>query len=434
MPTPEPTPAATPEPTPTPGPTPTVAPARQQAWAPAAFWTLAAGFGSGIENGAADAPGGTLGDGLPVASAYLSKPTNVAFLPDGRGLVLDRGHGVIRVDNHGVAATWAGQVLGTPAAPGVPVNQAEVRLLGTTASALPAEVAVSPDGSVWVVDGAGQLLLMPVASGRAYGLDLEAGKAHVVPLPAELGKPNGLSAAPDGTLVFTVVNQNKASITAHRYLYRLNLDGSVVVLAGSGSATGLIGEEGALLAEAPIAGPSAPHVDPDGNVWFSEVSTQLLTQQDSTTQSVSVARIMLVCLQDIEGFGGRRTAGRVYPMIGAGPRTPYSASTDVKSQVDQGDGLPGLQASVFKASSMAVTPEGHLVFLEPTLARLRLFDRNTGLVHRLAGPGPATEPDGPVPLAEGRLALPTYLAVDATGDILITDFSANRVRRVKTAP
>ncbi|MEB3205582.1 MAG: hypothetical protein VKP57_12895, partial [Candidatus Sericytochromatia bacterium] len=358
----------------------------------------------------------------------------LGVLPDGRLLVLDRGHGVIRVDEAGVAATWAGAVPGLAAAPDAPVAVRDVRLLGASGSNLPGEMAVGPDGSVWIVDGLGQLLLLPAASGSVYGLDVEAGLAYVVPLPVALGKPNGLGVGPDGSLVFTVANQNKAGVVVHRYLYRLDVAGGVTTLAGNGSATGIVDGDGLPLLETPIAGPSSPYVDRDGQVWFSEVSTQIVAQADGATQSVSVARVMMACLTDMHAFGRQYVAGRVYPVLGAGPRTPYSAKTDIKAQVDQGDGLPGLVATVFKASSLSMTPDGHFVYLDPTLGRLRLLDRQTGIVHRLAGPGPDAEPAQVVLLAEARLVLPTYLTVDQAGDIWITDFTANRVRRVRVAP
>lgn len=429
------TPSATPGVTPSPEPTPsaTPEPVRQQAWAPAALWLMDAGFGSGMEHGPSTAVGGVLGDGLPSVDAYLSKPAGLGVLPDGRLLVLDRGHGVIRVDD-GIARTWAGQVPGVAAAPDAPVPVQDVRLLGASGTNLPGEMAVGPDGSVWLVDGLGQLLLLPAASGSAYGRDVVAGLAYVVPLPGALGKPNGLAVGPDGSLVFTVANQNKVGVTVHRNLYMLDKSGVVTTLAGNGSAVGIVDEEGLPLLEAPIAGPSSPYGDRDGQVWFSEVSTQIVAQADGATQSVSVARVMMACLKDMQAFGRQFVAGRVYPMLGAGPRTPYSAKTDTKAQVDQGDGLPGLVATVFKASSLSMTPDGHFVYVDPTLGRLRLLDRQTGIVHRLAGPGPDAEPVQAVPLTEARLVLPTYLTVDLSGDIWISDFTANRVRRVRVAP
>lgn len=400
------------------------------AWPPASDWWVMDAVGREAENGPVDGPGGVIGDMLAPTSAYLSKPAGVAMLPGGRLLVLDRGHGLLRVVEEGVLKIWAGRPDGTQARLDKPVPAREVRLQGKTS---PGEIATALDGTVWIVDGEASLLVIPPTSGRRYGLDLVAGSAHVVPLPVELGKVNGMSCAPDGSLVFTVTKISNSSSTAHRYLYRLDMEGKVSVLAGSGAEGVLLPEDGVPFAEATISGPSSPFVDPAGNVWFSEVGKVAVPVADGGLTQIDVARVMVACVADMQAFGRTFVAGRVYPAVGAGPKTSYSARSDSKDAVDQGDGRPALLATVFKVSSISMLPEGHLVVTDPTLGRLRLLDRETGVIHRLAGPGGAIEP-GDVPIALARLALPTYLAADPAGIIWISDFGANKVRRVGRIP
>ena len=93
-----------------------------------------------------------------------------------------------------------------------------------------------------------------------------------------------------------------------------------------------------------------------------------------------------------------------------------------------GDGGPGSQASISVPYSVVVDAKGDLIFADGGNNRLRMVDRD-GIITTIAGNGTdATTGDGG---AATKAALePQHLAIDAAGNLYVTDDKTNRLRRI----
>jgi RHS repeat-associated protein len=103
---------------------------------------------SRIAGGGSPADG--VGDGGPATAAGLVSPVGLALTPDGRVLVVDSGHGLVRsIQQDGTIRSVAG---------GSPDGQTDG--LPATGSTLgqPAGVAVAPDGTLYVTDSSTQVV------------------------------------------------------------------------------------------------------------------------------------------------------------------------------------------------------------------------------------------------------------------------------------
>jgi sugar lactone lactonase YvrE len=153
---------------------------------------------------------GFSGDGGPAKAARLSKPYGAAVAPDGTLYIADTAnHRVRAVTPDGVIHTVAGN--GTPAGESGPVP-AGTR--GTAISlALPGELAVGRDGTVFIADGPA-FRVYGLAPDGSISLRLDASTGRGV-LDRPMGFPRGLAVSADGTLyVSDRENDRVVAITA----------------------------------------------------------------------------------------------------------------------------------------------------------------------------------------------------------------------------
>ena len=207
------------------------------------------------------------GDGIPATQAVLDNIFGVAIGPDGSLYIADIGHRrVRRVAPDGLIGTIAGNgdLGGNPE--GIPAVQAKIR---------PRDVAVAPDGSVYVIDA--QLpriyrigvdgLLTTFAGTNQTGFNgdgIPATQAQISPFAVEAG--------PDGRVYITEVGRNDNRIR------RVEPDGTIVTVVGTGTFVPF-SADGTLAPSATIDLPFGVAVAPDGrSIYFAERGNDLVRQ------------------------------------------------------------------------------------------------------------------------------------------------------------
>ena len=210
---------------------------------------------------------GYSGDGGPAIQAQLAGPAGVAVGPDGSLYIVDSGNNRIRrVGPDGIINTVAGRGEQGFGGDGGPATQAQL--------AFPFDVAVGPDGSLYIADSGNSRIrrvgpdgiITTVAgpgsrspycgSGYSGGGD-DGGPAT----QAELCSPNGVAVGPDGSLYI--------ADTLYNRIRRVGLDGIITNIANGTEWYGYSGDGGPAT-QAHLAGPRKVAVGPDGSLYIAD--------------------------------------------------------------------------------------------------------------------------------------------------------------------
>ncbi|MCL6613782.1 MAG: hypothetical protein K6U03_04055, partial [Firmicutes bacterium] len=203
------------------------------------------------------------GDGGPATEALLDWPSDVAVGPDGSIYVAEfYNHCLRRIAPDGIITIVAGT--GAPGYSGDGGPAIEARLYFPTA------VDVGPDGSIYLTDRGNHRLrrvgpdgiITTVAGTGMAGYSGDGGPAA----EAELNSPMGVAAGPDGSIYFTDY--------ANHSLRRIAPDGIITTVAGTGTA-GYNGDGGPASATM-LAWPARVAVGPQGKVYITDTYNSLI--------------------------------------------------------------------------------------------------------------------------------------------------------------
>ncbi len=201
---------------------------------------------------------GFSGEGGPATSAQLNAPQGLALGSDGSLFIADTNNfRVRRVDPNGIIATYAGGGGNNPG-DGLPATQATLPD--------PRDVAMGPDGSLYIVDTAAQRLrkvnpdgiILTVAGNGNPGFSGDGGFASA----AVLKFPQGVAVAPDGTVYIADTNNLR--------IRQVNTSGIITTVAGSGTVMPL--GDGGPATNAGLSVPIQVAVGPDGALYISDFS------------------------------------------------------------------------------------------------------------------------------------------------------------------
>ena len=98
-----------------------------------------------------------------------------------------------------------------------------------------------------------------------------------------------------------------------------------------------------------------------------------------------------------------------------------------------GDGGPATSASLYQPTGVAVDAAGNVFITDRGNNRVRKVDAATGVITTVAGTGTNGYSGDGGPATGADLAYPTAVAVDAAGDLFIVDLGNSRIRRVDAA-
>jgi RHS repeat-associated protein len=356
-------------------------------------------------------------EGGPATGAQLSYPLGVAHAADGSFYVADQGR-VRHVTHDGVIHTVAGcggkaaQCDGTigPGGGGygsAPFGAARVADVFTATNAAscipgappcvatrvaiqsPSDVAVGPDGSVYVADAYGAIyrvsadgsLVVAAGMGQWGGFSGDGGPA----LDAMIN-PSAIAVGPDGAIYIAEAYNSRVR--------RVGPDGIISTVAGDGT-DGYSGDGGAAVV-ASIGQPVGVAVGPDGTLY--------IASQHFVGASGSAGWIRSVGAD-----------GRIYTLAGNSQALLYSDNPDF-------DGLPATLASVLP-SRVAVAQDGTVYF--DTRQRMYRISPD-GTLLRVAGNDQAVDAgDGGLATA-ASLSSSQAFSVGPNGTLLVASSSSVR--------
>jgi DNA-binding beta-propeller fold protein YncE len=94
-----------------------------------------------------------------------------------------------------------------------------------------------------------------------------------------------------------------------------------------------------------------------------------------------------------------------------------------------GDGIPAVQAALAGPSGLAVGTDGTLYVADTFNGRIRAVDPASGVMTTIVGDGGEYRYQSPTEACSASLSRPSGIAVDADGNLFITDSDNHLVRR-----
>ncbi|MDK2123351.1 NHL domain-containing protein [Parachitinimonas caeni] len=287
-------------------------------------------------------------------------------------------------------------------------------------------------------------LCFPVAA-NAGGLVTIAGNAKIEPAVATdviLRRPTAVATDSKGNLYIA---------DTQRHMIR-KIDGATgksEVIAGTG-ALGFAGDNGpARLAR--FNSPEGIAVDAAGNVYVSDSLNQRIRRIDAATGIITT--IAGTEFADYRGDNGpAKQAGFNYPTGLAFDRTGnlYVADSynhrvrkiDMKSGIVtafagiqgdggfSGDGGPAIGAQLANPTAIAFDQTGNMFIADAANNRIRRVDAVSGLLTTYAGTGATGMGGDGIAATAANFDWPQGVAVDASGNVYISDSSNNRLRKI----
>jgi len=313
---------------------------------------------------------GPRGDNGPATNAFLSDPLGIAVDSAGSLYITDANDFRIRQVVAGAIATVAGDGIWGFSGDGGPASSAQLEE--------PVAVAVDSAGNLYIADYAQRIrqvsggAIATVAGDGAYGSGGDGGPAT----SAQLFGPTGVAADANGNLYIADVVNNRI---------RKVSNGAITTVAGNGT-QGFSGDGGPATS-AQLDLPSAVAVDPAGNLYISDWGNNRIRE-------VSNGVITTVAGSGTKGFGG--------------------------------DNGPATSTRINGAEGIAVDSAGNLYIADTGNNRVRKV--SNGVIATIAGIGtPGLSGDGG-PAASAQLNAPWGIAVDAAGEVYVSEQLNNRVR------
>jgi len=361
---------------------------------------------------------GFSGDNGPAASAQLNSPYGVAVDSAGNLYIADTQNNRIRKVANGVITTIAGTGTQGFSGDNGPAANAQLNL--------PAAVAVDSAGNLYIADTDNVRVrkvangaITTVAGNGKYGFSGDGGPAT----SADLSYPESVAVDSAGRLYIADWNNNRIRKVAN---------GVITTVVGGGTEIGGNGPS----TSAQLGYPSAVALDSAGNLYIADAESNLIWK-------VSNGAIAAVAGNGTQGFSGDSgpatsaqlsgplgvaadSAGNLYISDSGNNRVRKVTNGVITTVVGNGmggfsgDNGPATTAQLSFPAGVAVDASGSLYIADTNNQRVRKVAN--GVITTVAGNGMccASGPDN-VPATDGVLSQPFGLAVDAGGNLYISD-------------
>ncbi len=295
----------------------------------------------------------------------------------------------------------------------------------------------------WGVNGYG--IIRTLAGSAGVGYDGDGGAAT----SALLSIPLGVAVDGNGNVYFADSNNatvRKVSASS----------GIITTIAGSGPGSAGFAGDGGLATSARLSRPSDVAVDGTGDVYVADKGNHRIRKISAATGIIST--IAGTGVQGQSGDGGPATlaqlnapqgvavdsGGNVYISDGGNTIRMIRAATGLISAVAgtgtsgySGDGGPALSAQLNSVSGVALDASGNVFISDSGNCRIRKVNAATGVITTIAGTGSSpyfsAGDGGPAAAAQ---VCPAYVTVDAGGNVYLTDqpyYYSSRLRKISAA-
>jgi uncharacterized protein (TIGR03437 family) len=367
------------------------------------------------------------GDNIPAASAQLSGPTGLAVDSAGNLYIADAGNFRVRVVSNGIITTIAGNGSQGYSGDNGPAANAQFNGL--------ADLALDSSGNLYIADFYNQAIRMvshgtiaTVAGNGTYGIGGDNLRATSVPLAG----PSGVAIDSAGNLYIAEAYNNKI---------RKVSNGMIGTVAGTGAA-GFTGDKGqATLAT--LQQPTDVAVDSAGNLYIADWGNNRIRKVTAATGVIST----------VAGNGTKTFNGDIGGATSLGLTSPQHVAVDVAGNfyiVDTGrirkvangtattmagggspagEGGPAASAQLLSPEGLAVDAGGNLYISDQGTGRT--LKVSGGVLTKVAGGGnPGAANLDNIPAVDALLSTPYGVAVDPSADIYFADSTAARVRKI----
>ena len=313
------------------------------------------------------------------ATAAMMTPVGNALVGQGRVIFGDNGSGAIRVrriETDGTLGTVAGIGTGGFAGDGGPATSAELGVVFGVA-----------------FDGLGRMIISDPGNGRVRRVATDGTITSIAGNGAYGSTPDGFAATSDtlasaSDVAFDDMGRLVIADRLNLRVRRIELDGTLVTLAGNGSEG--YGMDGVPATTIPLVYPTSVAIDPQHRVLFADGCR--VRALDGTGTLTTVAGSPSAC-----GFGG--------------------------------DSGPATSAQLGAMTALAVDATGNLYIADAPNQRIRMV--SAGTITTIAGNGATGSVADGVAATAALLSNPTGVAVDSTGRVLIADAGSHKIRRVE---
>jgi uncharacterized repeat protein (TIGR03803 family) len=383
---------------------------------------------------------GYSGDGSPATSAGLLSPFAVAVDTAGNIYIADKDNYRIRKvgASNGIITTLAGN--------GIPVYSGDGSSATLAGLCFPTGVAVDISGNTYIAEYSSQRIRkVTAASGiistlAGNGTTTWSGDGGAAE-SSGLNMPYGVTLDASGNLyIADQSNQRIRKVSVST--------GIITTVAGNGTA-GYSGDGGAATS-AGLYNPSGVAIDASGNIYIAD-------KDNSRIRKVTASNGIITT---VAGNGSMGFSGDGSAATSAGLYNPFGIAVDASGNIFiadiynnrirkvtvgtgiittiagngtygySGDGSAAIAAGLYNPSSVALDASGNIYIADGGNQRIRKVTTSTGIITTVAGNGTAIHSgDGSAATSAG-IAYPSDVAVDASGNIYITDQSSHRIRMV----